>query len=82
LGRYGNISSNSNYATALGASPESLSLPPNTNPSIYTEIKILKPISGVVQSTVAPWGTSPGGGVQYQLPQPLETLKELGYISY
>ena len=82
LGRYGNIGPKSDFVTAPGASPDSLSLPPNTSPSVYTEIRVLKPIPGVTQSTVAPWGGSSGMGIQYQLPKPLEILRMEGYITY
>ena len=84
VGRYGEIGAKSDFATAPGASSNSLALPPTTNPSIYTEIRILKPIPGVIQSTVAEWPISSGtgGGMQYQLPMPLETLRVLGYIDY
>jgi len=84
LGRYGEIRDNSNFVTNPGASPNSLALPSNTNPSVYTEIRVLKPIPGVTQSTITEWpiGSGTGGGLQYQLPMPLEILKSQGYISY
>ena len=80
LGRYGNVSSTSDYVTAPGASPNSLSLPPSTNSSIYTEYVVVKPIPKTVQSEVAPWGGEPGGGLQYKLPMPIEQLLKEGYI--
>jgi hypothetical protein len=80
LGRYGNVSSTSDYVTAPGASPSSLSLPPSTNSSIYTEYVVVKPIPKTVQSEVAPWGGDPGGGLQYKLPMPISELIEKGYI--
>ncbi|MEA5095533.1 MAG: TNT domain-containing protein, partial [Sedimentibacter saalensis] len=80
LGRYGNIGPKSNYVTSPGASPDSLSLPPNTSPSIYTELQVVKPIPGVTQSTVAPWGGSTGLGLQYELPMPIQELIKQGYI--
>ncbi|MCQ1530214.1 TNT domain-containing protein, partial [Lutispora saccharofermentans] len=80
LGRYGNIGPKSNYVTAPGALPDSLSLPPNTSPSIYTELQVVKPIPGVTQSTVAPWGGSTGLGLQYELPMPIQELIKQGYI--
>jgi len=82
LGRYGDIGPNSDFVTDPGASPDSLSLPPTTSSSVYTEIVVLKPIPGVIQSTVAPWGGSSGMGIQYQLPKSLEVLKAEGYIYY
>jgi hypothetical protein len=80
LGRYGEISAKSNYVTLPGSSPNNLSLPPNTNPSVYSEIQIIKPIHGVTQSTIAPWGGTAGGGIQYQLPDTLLNLESSGYI--
>jgi len=80
LGRYGTISDNSNFVTAPGANPSSLSLPPNTSGSIYSEYQVIKQIPNTVQSTVAPWGGSTGGGLQYQLPMPIQQLINDGYI--
>jgi hypothetical protein len=82
LGRYGNIGPKGDFVTAPGASSDSLSLPPNTNPPVYTEIRVLKPIPGVTQSIVAPWGGSSGMDIQYQLPKSLEILRMEGYITY
>ncbi|MGB7605002.1 MAG: glycohydrolase toxin TNT-related protein, partial [Lutisporaceae bacterium] len=80
LGRYGNITPKSDYVTNTGASPSSLSLPPNTDASIYTEYVVVKPIPNTIQSTVAPWGGDVGGGLQYKLPTPIEQLLKEGYI--
>ena len=84
LGRYGTIGPNSNFTTAPGAAPNSLALPPNTSPSVYTEINVIKPLPGVTQSTIAEWpiGSGTGGGIQYQLPKPITILRTEGYISY
>ena len=53
-GRYGGVGPKSKFITEAGANPSQLSLPPWTDPNIYTEITVLKPIPKVVQSTVAP----------------------------
>ncbi|QIK87140.1 TNT domain-containing protein [Erysipelothrix sp. HDW6B] len=80
VGRYGGIGENSKFVTQSGASSDSLSLPPNTDPSTYQNIKILKPIEGVTQSIVAPWGDSSGGGLQYVLPKPIQWYIINGYM--
>jgi hypothetical protein len=80
LRRYGNVSSTSDYVSAPGTSPSTLSLPPSIKSSIYTEYVVVKPIPKTVQSEVAPWGGDPGGGLQYKLPMPIEQLLKDGYI--
>ena len=80
LGRFGTYGKSSNFVTALGSAAETLSLPPYTDTSIYQEFTVLKPIPGVTQSTVAPWGGSVGGGMQYRLPMTIEDLLLNGYI--
>jgi len=82
LGRYGVINSNSNFVTQTGVSATELSLPPWTNPNVYTELKVLKDIPGVTESIVAPWAGSTGGALQYQLPKTINQLIYEGYISY
>ena len=80
IGRYGNIGPSSNFVTQTGASASKLSLPPWTDSNIYSEFKILKDIPNVKQSIVAPWGGSSGGGIQYQLPMPINELIKQGYL--
>jgi len=80
LGRFGTYGKSSDFVTAPGSAAETLSLPPYTDTSIYQEFTVLKPIPGVTQSTVAPWGGSVGGGMQYRLPMTIEDLLLNGYI--
>ena len=80
VGRYGNIGEKSNFVTQTGVDANQLSLPPNTSPSIYQEFVVMKEIPGTIKSEVAPWGGSPGGGIQYQLPMTIRQLIEEGYI--
>src|SRR5579875_464884 len=80
LGRYGKISPKSDYVTQPGASPKQLSLPPTTDSSIYTEYRVVKPIPDTAESKVAAWDGDPGGGIQYKLPMPIQTLIREGYI--
>ena len=83
VGRYGEIGPKTVFTTEPGAPTKSLSLPPNTSPSTYSEIKILKPV-GAQQATIAEWplGSGNGGGTQYVFKRPLETLRQEGYIDY
>lgn len=80
LGRYGNIGEKSNFVTQTGADPSKLSLPPNTDASVYQEFVIVKEIPNTVQAEIAAWGGSPGGGLQYELPMPIKQLIKEGYI--
>jgi hypothetical protein len=80
LGRYGGYGELSNFVAAPGSASDALSLPPYTNTSIYQEFTVLKPIPGVTQSTVAPWGGSVGGGMQFKLPMTIPELIYGGYI--
>ena len=80
FGRYGEIRSSSHFATQTGADPSTLSLPPNTDPSIYQEFLVVNEITNVTQSRIASWGDSVGGGLQYDLPMTIRELIEYGYI--
>lgn len=80
LGRYGEIGDASNYVTKPGADPSSLSLPPTTDPTIYQEFEVVKEIPETIQSEIAAWVDSEGGGLQYELPLPIKELIEQGYI--
>lgn len=80
FGRYGNIGEKSNFVTQTGADASKLALPPNTDPTIYQEFEVIKEIPETIQSEIAPWGDSPGGGLQYELPKPILQLIKEGYI--
>ncbi len=80
IGRYGNIGDKSNFVTQTGADPSKLALPPNTDPAIYQEFVVIKEIPKTIQSLFAPWGGSPGGGLQYELPMPILQLIREGNI--
>lgn len=80
LGRYGEIRYSSNFVTQAGADADMLSLPPNTDPSIYTEFEVIKPIPDTIQAEIAPWGGSSGGGLQYELPMSIRELLQNEYI--
>ena len=79
-GRYGGTRPSSDYLTNPGANPDTLSLPPYTNPAIYEQYRVINPIPGATQSTVAPWGGSPGGGTQTKTPRPIVDLVRDGFI--
>lgn len=80
VGRYGNIGDKSNFVTQTGVDASKLSLPPNTDPSIYQEFVVVKEIPNTVQAEIAAGGNSPGGGLQYELPMPIKQLIKEGYI--
>ena len=81
IGRYGNIGDFSTFVTQTGVPSEKLSLPPNTNPEIYQEFIVKKPIPEVIQAEIAPWGDDMGGGIQFNLPHTLKWLIENDYLS-
>ena len=80
IGRYGNITQTSTFVTKPGASSSQLSLPPNTDPSVYQEFIVIKPIVDAEAAIIAPWGNSCGGGIQYNLPNTLQWLIDNGYL--
>lgn len=80
VGRYGSISDQSVYVTQPGVDPDTLSLPPTTDPSTYQEFLVVKEISQTIQSEVAAWGGSIGGGLQYKLPYSIQELIRKGFM--
>jgi len=82
LGRYGEIRTTSNYVTEVGVSPSEVSLPPHTDPNIYTEILVEKPIPNVIQSRALPYGGDLGNRVQYELPETIVILEDRNVISF
>ena len=80
--RYGEIRANSVFVTEAGADAGKLSLPPNTDPSIYQEFIVVHEIPETMQSEIRAWAGSPGGGVQYELPAPILQLLKEGYITF
>lgn len=46
------------FVTRAGDSADMLSLPPNTDPILYSEFRVIKPIPNVVQLTVREWAGS------------------------
>ena len=80
LGRYGKIGISSCYVTDSNFDSMYLSLPPFTDPSIYQEFVVVEDIPNVVRATIAPWGDSVGGGIQYKLPAPIKDLIHQGFL--
>ena len=80
LGRYGTPTDKSHFLTVAGAESSTLALPPNTDPSKYYTYEVIKPIPNTVQSTIRDWGGSSGGGIQYDVPQPIRWLLYNGYL--
>ena len=75
-----NIGLKSDFVVQTGANASKLALPPNTDSNIYQEFEVVKEIPKTIQSRVAPWGGSAGGGLQYELPMPILQLIKEGYI--
>ncbi len=80
LGRYGKIGDKSNFVTRPGVDPSRLALPPFTDPAVYQEFVVVKDIAKVRRGEIAPWGDSTGGGIQYELPEPIRVLIQKGYL--
>ena len=80
VGRFGKIGPDSKFVTQTGVDPGKLSLPPDTDAAVYSEFIVTKPIPNVTQAEIAPWGDSPGGGIQYLLPRPIKELVADGYL--
>ena len=57
-----------------------LSLPPTTSPSLYREYIVVKEIPNTIKAEIAAWGSSSGGGIQYELPSPILELIKEGYL--
>jgi len=55
-------------------------LPDNTLSKPYKIYKILKPIPKVREGKIIPWFGKPGLGIQYEVPYPINDLKQQGYI--
>ena len=77
--RYGEPRIDSDYVTESGSNPDELSLPPGTSEKIYYEYEVIKPIPAT-ESIIAPWGGSKGGGLQYQLKDPILKLIDNGFL--
>ena len=80
VGRYGEIGPKSSFVTDTTSTASELSLPPWTNPAIYQEFTVVKPITNVVSSELEAWADSAGGGTQYVLPQTIIQLQQDGFI--
>lgn len=81
VGRYGETGPKSDFVTQPGTDPDTLSLPPETKTSIYQEYIVSKYIFNVIKSKAAPWGGSSGGGIQYQLPVPIQELLDQEFLN-
>ncbi|MCJ1977382.1 TNT domain-containing protein [Lactococcus paracarnosus] len=53
---------------------------PNTDPKNYQEYTVIKPLPNTVTAEIAAWGSSSGGGTQYELPRPIKQLIKEGYL--
>ncbi len=82
LSRYGLIRDSSNFVTKPTKDVSKLSLPPATDPSLVTNIKVLKDIPGVEKGRIKPWGGDKGLGIQYVLPDTIKNLEKSGYLEF
>lgn len=80
IGRYGEVGKKSNFVTQVGVEADMLSLPPTTSPSLYREYIVVKEIPNTIKAEIAAWGSSSGGGIQYELPSPILELIKEGYL--
>ena len=67
------------FASPAGTPAYMRSLPPGATESPYSMFRVLKPLD-VQSGTAAPWFGQPGGGVQYQFSQSIQSLIKNGYI--
>ena len=77
--RYGGTGLKSDFLAPEGTSIGERSLHPNTNFGIYERYVVEKPIS-VQAGQTAPFYGQPGMGIQYQTPQPIQTLTNEGFL--
>lgn len=80
VGRYGIPTNSSKYVTEVGAAPDRLSLPPNTNPKEYIRYRINGSIPECERAVVAPWVGDRGLGIQYKLPKTIQWYLEQGIL--
>lgn len=80
LGRYEDPTEKSHFLTVAGADPNTLALPPNTDPSKYHLYEVLQEIPDTVQSVISDWGGSTGGGLQFDIPLPIKWLLDNAYL--
>ena len=68
------------YTSPAGVPYEQRALPYIENPNAYHKYEVLKPIDNVTISEIAPAFEQVGGGIQYELPNNIKKLKELGIL--
>jgi len=73
-------SENTDTAYPAAADIDTLSLPPTVDSSAFMLYEVTESFE-VVQTTVAPFGGSPGGGTKYYLPERVIVLITLGYLA-
>lgn len=78
IDRYG--SPYGTYTSPEGISYEQRALPYFENPNAYHKYRVVKPISGVTISEIAPAFYQNGGGTQYELPYSVHKLINGGFL--
>ncbi|MEO3404376.1 TNT domain-containing protein [Mucilaginibacter sp. CAU 1740] len=68
------------FVSAKGVPFPQRALPDNTLTKPYKIYKILKPIPNTREGKIIPWFGKPGLGIQYEVPYPINDLKQQGYI--
>ncbi len=68
-----------NYTSPVGTSFEARALPYKQNGWAYHKYKVIKDISGITSSEIAPAFGQPGG-VQFELPNNISYLVKNGFL--
>jgi RHS repeat-associated protein len=77
IDRYG--SELGTFASPAGTPFGARALPPHAASAPFRQYEVVQPLP-VRRGTTAPWFGQPGGGIQYELTQPIETLIQQGFL--
>ncbi|WP_161546294.1 TNT domain-containing protein [Pectobacterium parmentieri] len=68
------------YLSPAGTPYSMRALPPGTDSKPYTIYEVIKPISNVQESKIAPWFGEMGLGTQYLLPDSVQSYIDSGHL--
>ena len=68
------------YTSPPGTPFEQRALPYDNNAWAYHRYEVIKDISDVTSSEIAPAFNQPGGGIQYELPKSIKELIKDGFL--
>jgi len=68
------------FLAAINTPYEQRSCAPGSDQKEYHQYRVVKPIEGVEKGITSPWFDEPGGGLQYMMPESVETLIQEGYL--